>query len=83
MVLTTKQVEAFKDGKLNKTTFIKLLGCDEIDNYLYRYCYITEDVKTESNLGFHRSTSFEKYNVVVTLDFFNGECVGKRWKICG
>lgn len=79
MVLTIKQAQDFKHGKLNKNLFNKLIGCDDINDYLYRYCKIIKDTKVETKHGFARTTLFKVYNLIVTLDYFNGECIGKKW----
>jgi hypothetical protein len=74
MVLTKNQAEQFNNGKLTKSTFLKVMYTVDFENYLYRYCKIVDDFKNEYLGNFYRITSFSIFNYHVIVHMKNGEC---------
>ncbi len=78
IVLTKKQAEQYNNGLLTKSLFKKLLFTEEFENYLYRYCKIINDFRTENNTV--RETTFLQYNIEVTVFMKLGICEKVSYK---
>ena len=77
MVLTERQVGQYKGGTLSASMFVKMLGTVGFEDYLFRYCTIVEDVRSERSNT--RTTTFEAHGYKVVVDMMNGECTGLRY----
>ena len=74
MVLTVKQAEEFKSGKLSKKTFLKVMYTVDFEKYLFRYCKIVNDFRNEYLGNFYRITSFNLHGYHIIVHMTNGEC---------
>jgi hypothetical protein len=75
--LTTKETELYKNGLLSKSLFKYLiLELDDFYNYLYRYCKIISDYRTE----LLRETTFLHYDIEVTVLMKLGVCIEISYK---
>ena len=76
-ILAPNELQQYKDGLLSKTLFRKLiLEIDDFHNYLFRYCKIISDYRTE----LMRETTFLQYGIEVTVLMKLGECIEISYK---
>ena len=73
MVLTIKQAEQFKNGKLTRSNFFKLINTYEFEDYLFRYCKIVSDKREEYLNSFYRNTTFLVFEREINLELINGK----------
>ena len=73
MVLTKTQAEEYQNGTLSKKNFLKVINTVDFEDYLYRYCKITNDIRTEYLGVFYRETTFIIYSFKIILTMENGK----------
>lgn len=79
MVLTVKQSEQFKMGTLPKGLFMKLLLTMGFEDYLYRYCTIVKDERSDHFNS--RNTTFEKFGYSIEVYMLDGKCESITYKL--
>lgn len=80
MVLTKKQAEQLKSGKLTEKNFLKVLknGTHDFDKYLLMYCKPIDDYSIESlNM---RVRVFKEFNYEISITYVLGECTEISYK---